>query len=273
MAERRMFAKAIIGSGRFLRMPVSARLLYYDLGMEADDDGFVEAFRVMRTTGATEDDLRILCAKGFVRVLNEELVTLICDWKVNNTIKNDRYHKSVYADLAESPDIQWIQSGTNMDPNRIQNGSNMEPQVRLGKESIGKVSIDKSIEGASDDAPTTTKRKKNPPFRPPTVDEVRAYCAENGYDIDAEYFVDYYEQNGWMVGRNKMKSWQATVRNWARRDKERGTVSGGYAQKPKRDPMLEFLDNELKKELAKDDESGNSSNLEGIASILPGFLH
>ena len=42
MAERRMFAKSIIGSARFLRMPVSARLLYYDLGMQADDDGVVE---------------------------------------------------------------------------------------------------------------------------------------------------------------------------------------------------------------------------------------
>lgn len=66
MAERRMFAKAITNSARFLRMPATARLLYYDLGMAADDDGITEAFSVMRTTGATEDDLRVLASRGYV---------------------------------------------------------------------------------------------------------------------------------------------------------------------------------------------------------------
>lgn len=99
MAERRMFAKSIIGSARFLRMPSTSRLLYYDLGMQADDDGIVEAFSVMRATGATEDDLRVLASKGFVTVLNEDLVTYIADWNTNNQIRRDRYHRSIYADL------------------------------------------------------------------------------------------------------------------------------------------------------------------------------
>ena len=64
MAERRMFAKAIVGSARFLRMPATSRLLYYDLGMAADDDGVAEAFSVMRITGATDDDLRVLASKS-----------------------------------------------------------------------------------------------------------------------------------------------------------------------------------------------------------------
>ena len=77
MAERRMFAKSIIGSAKFLRMPMTSRLLYYDLGMYADDDGVVEAFAVMRLTGATEDDLRVLAAKKFITILNKDLVALI----------------------------------------------------------------------------------------------------------------------------------------------------------------------------------------------------
>ena len=95
MAARRMFAKAIIGSARFLRMPATARLLYYDLGMQADDDGIVEAFAVMRTTGASEDDLNVLVAKGFVRVLDDDLVTIIVDWKKNNYIQKDRYSPTI----------------------------------------------------------------------------------------------------------------------------------------------------------------------------------
>ena len=52
MAERRMFSKSVINSARFLRMPQTSRLLYYDLGMAADDDGIVEAYTVLRMTGA-----------------------------------------------------------------------------------------------------------------------------------------------------------------------------------------------------------------------------
>ena len=67
MAERRMFAKTIIDSDAFLDMPISARLLYYDLGMRADDDGFVNSpKKTMRITGASDDDMKLLIAKKFI---------------------------------------------------------------------------------------------------------------------------------------------------------------------------------------------------------------
>lgn len=72
MANRRMFAKSVIGSARFRRMPPTSRLLYYDLGARADDNGTVEAFRVMRITAANVDDLLVLVSKGFVTVLDDE---------------------------------------------------------------------------------------------------------------------------------------------------------------------------------------------------------
>nr|DAG01272.1 MAG TPA: replisome organizer [Myoviridae sp. ctk6V34] len=53
-------------------------------------------------------------------------------------------------------------------------------------------------------------------FVAPTVDEVRAYCTERNNSVDAQRFVDYYTANGWMVGKNKMKNWQAAVRTWER---------------------------------------------------------
>lgn len=56
-----------------------------------------------------------------------------------------------------------------------------------------------------------TKEKK---FVKPTVDEVKAYCQERGYNIDAEYFIDYYESKGWVVGKSPMKDWKASVRTW-----------------------------------------------------------
>jgi hypothetical protein len=51
-------------------------------------------------------------------------------------------------------------------------------------------------------------------FVKPTVEEVAAYCRSRGNHVDAETFVAHYESNGWMVGRNHMKSWQGSVRTW-----------------------------------------------------------
>lgn len=95
MATRRMFSKTIIDSDEFLEMPVSARLLYFDLGMRADDDGFVNPKRILKMTGAAEDDLKVLLAKKYV--LNfENKVLVIRDWKVNNFIRPDRYTPTIY---------------------------------------------------------------------------------------------------------------------------------------------------------------------------------
>ena len=58
--------------------------------------------------------------------------------------------------------------------------------------------------------------KKAKAFKAPSVDDVARYCAEKGYVVDPETFVAHYESNGWMVGRTRMKNWQAAVRTWAR---------------------------------------------------------
>ena len=59
-----------------------------------------------------------------------------------------------------------------------------------------------------------------PVFSPPAVEEVEAYCREHGCFVDAGKFVDYYESNGWRVGKNKMKNWKAAVRNWNRKEQK-----------------------------------------------------
>lgn len=132
-----MFAKTVIGSARFLRMPATSRLLYYDLGMEADDDGCVEAFTVMRKTGANEDDLRVLASKGFVKVLNDDLVSYILDWKKNNSIRPDRYRPGVYKNLISSTcDVLLIgdsQMTTNCQPSDNQAGDILATEVSLDK--------------------------------------------------------------------------------------------------------------------------------------------
>lgn len=55
-------------------------------------------------------------------------------------------------------------------------------------------------------------------FRPPTLEQVKAYCEERGNRISAERFINHYTSNGWMVGRTRMKDWKAAVRNWERNE-------------------------------------------------------
>lgn len=71
--------------------------------------------------------------------------------------------------------------------------------------------------------PEKQKRKN---FVKPTVEEIAAYCKEKNYNINAQQFFNYYESNGWKIGRNAMKSWQAAVQNWNIRDKTNNKAAG-----------------------------------------------
>lgn len=57
---------------------------------------------------------------------------------------------------------------------------------------------------------------KSKRFVPPTIEQVKEYCAERKNSVDAERFVSYYDSNGWKVGKNPMKDWKAAVRTWER---------------------------------------------------------
>ena len=133
MAERRMFAKTIVLSDAFLDMPLSARCLYFTLGMLADDDGFVNSPKsIMRQCGASQDDMKILLAKKFL-ISFETGVIVIKHWKINNYLRSDRYKETKFIEEKKQLNIK-------------ENGAysiiGIPPGIpRLGKDSIGKDSI------------------------------------------------------------------------------------------------------------------------------------
>lgn len=94
-------------------------------------------------------------------------------------------------------------------------------QIREDKKREDKNRIDKNREDKnSSDKPKRTR------FIPPTLDEVKAYCAERKNNIDPQHFIDYYESNGWKVGKNPMKDWKAAVRTWERNGYGNGGTNG-----------------------------------------------
>lgn len=142
MAERRMFAKSIVDSDMFLDMPMSARLLYYDLGMRADDDGFVNSpKRTMKLTGASDDDMKLLITKQFV-IPFESGVVVIKHWKIHNYIQKDRYKETIHLEEKRMLTTTENKEYSVMDTEYIQNGNIMDAQVRIGKDSIGEDSLD-----------------------------------------------------------------------------------------------------------------------------------
>lgn len=58
-------------------------------------------------------------------------------------------------------------------------------------------------------------------FSPPKAEEVTAYAQQLGFTLNGDQFVDHYEAKGWRIGNTPMRSWQAAVRTWKRRERER----------------------------------------------------
>ncbi|MHC1722533.1 MAG: hypothetical protein AB9836_04925 [Aminipila sp.] len=168
MAEKRMFAKTVISSDVFLDMPTSARLLYYDLGMRADDDGFIDSPKsIMRLTGASDDDMRILISKKFV-IPFEKGIVVIKHWKINNYIQKDRYTETQYKEekalleldenkayCMQTLNSECIQSVHSLDTQKniiqasnvekstcIQDGHDVYTQSRLDKSRLDKNRLD-----------------------------------------------------------------------------------------------------------------------------------
>ena len=166
MAERRMFAKSIVLSDAFLDMPMSARCLYFTLGMLADDDGFIGSPKaIMRQCGASQDDMLMLLQKRYVLTF-ESGVIVIKHWRMNNYLQNDRKKDTTY--LEEKNTLILDAKGAYTEKNKaLEKASETSDEgmyteciqsVYTGKDSIDKYSIDKDKDIGAE-APSIHKQK------------------------------------------------------------------------------------------------------------------
>lgn len=202
MAQKRMFDNAIINTDKFMDMPLSSKALYFLLGMEADDYGFVSPRRVMKLHNNTDDDLKILIAKQYV-IYFKSGVVVITDWKKNNWLDKRRIKTTEFTEelkMLETFENRYVLKGA-------------KPMLSECLASIEEKSTEEySIEEYN------TAPKKN--FSKPTLKDLEEYITEKSLKVDPLQFIDYYESVDWKVGKNKMKDWKATVRNWERRSEQ-----------------------------------------------------
>lgn len=96
MSRRRMFSLDIVDSDQFTDLSATARLLYYELGTRADDDGFIgNPKKIAKFAEYTEEDIKTIIDKGFVYLFDSGPLA-IRHWLANNQLRNDRYHETYF---------------------------------------------------------------------------------------------------------------------------------------------------------------------------------
>lgn len=147
MADKRMMSKSVIDTDVFLDMPASTQCLYFHLLLRADDDGFLKnAKTIMRTVGASQDDMKLLIAKQYL-ILFDSGTIVIKHWRIHNYIKKDRY-KPTDCEEARLIDVNDKGEYILLEPTCIQNGTSgkVRLEIELGK---SKGSVNKKIKKES----------------------------------------------------------------------------------------------------------------------------
>lgn len=131
----------------------------------------------------------------------------------NTSVTQEKRFSNVEKEIEKEIDIKEISSNEDIKKN-ASDDADILPEEQNVKESFD------DINEYVDERPVEKPKPKRKVFKPPTVEEVKAYAAEKGFTrLNAESFVAYYESKGWMIGRNKMKNWKAAASGWEIREK------------------------------------------------------
>lgn len=252
MAERRMFTQKIVDSDAFLDMPLTAQALYFHLNMRADDDGFVNnPKKIQRMIGAAEDDLKLLIAKRFLLAF-ENGVVVIKHWRMHNLLRKDRYNPTQYQEqmeqlllkgngsYTENIEIPAIEEPDNHLATTWQpDGNQMATQYRIGKDSIGKDSIEYNgiMDAFNSLCPSLPSVKSLSEARKKAI---RARL--NSYSIeDIHEAFRKAENSDFLKGKNN-RNWQANF-DWIIKDANMAKIlDGNYDNHEKPDESHKTFD-------------------------------
>ncbi len=162
MGNRRMISKTITQTHRFLQMPLEVQALYFHLIQNSDDDGIVEAFPIVRMIGASEDSLKLLQAKAFIKPLNDEMIFYIIDFHEQNVIRADRKVNSIHLDLLKKviPNAEIIEPKQRADRvkkhgHQMGDNGTTDGLPNISKGNIIKDNISKGSRSEIEQSPTT----------------------------------------------------------------------------------------------------------------------
>ena len=152
--------------------------------------------------GTIKQALSIFKDLGLIDVLDNGAIYML---DIQNFIGKGSSEADRKREYRQRIEIDRTNVKTNL--RQISDKSTPEIEIELEKD----IEIEKEIDSSAKS--TTTKRKR---FEKPTLSQITQYCLERNNNVNAEQFYDYYESNGWKVGKNAMKDWKACVRTWER---------------------------------------------------------
>lgn len=193
-------------------------------GIDVERGSFITSRATLSAdTGLTDQQIRT--ALNHLQTTNE--ITIKSTNKTTKiTVTNyDKYQQSAFVNQpAEQPT-----SNQQNNQQLTSKTSSNQPANNQYEE----VKEEKKEEKKKEDTKVSSKKEKV--FVKPTVEEVREYCRQRGNHVDADKFWNYYESNGWKVGKNPMKDWKAAVRTWERNDtdvaKEAAQLSVNFGER------------------------------------------
>ena len=206
MAQKRMFDKRVVESDKFTDLPNSSKALYFMAGMSADDKGFFQPRRLQKMCGFTDDDFKILLAKGYFLVF-ESGVMVVTDWNKNNWLDSRRVTETEYTD--ELKLLKIVNEKYELDNSCLANAKQM-----LSENSIEKNSIEYNKKKYIKKKSETKKygEYQNVFF---TDEQYQKLLDEFPKDYEQRIQkLDYYMQSKGI----KYKDCLATIRNWARKE-------------------------------------------------------
>lgn len=160
--------------------------------------------------GTIKQALSIFKDLGLIDVLDNGAIYML---DIQNFIGKGSSEADRKREYRQRIEIERTNVQTNL--RQISDKSTPEIEIELEKD----IEIEKEIHSSAKS--TTTKRKR---FEKPTLSQITQYCLERNNCVNAEQFYDYYESNGWKVGKNAMKDWKACVRTWERNEYRKPTT-------------------------------------------------
>ncbi len=178
-----------------------------DYGRGSADPELLKGFVFPRRKGVTEGTIQKTLAElatiGSVILYEVDGEPYLCfpNWSEHQVVRNkvSKFPAPEDGALTSCIQLQSIENNCNqLNANVSVIQSNPESRIQNPKES----------------------NARETRFTPPSIPDVEQYCREKGYHVNAERFVCFYAQKGWMVGKNRMKDWKRAVQGWETRWKD-----------------------------------------------------
>ena len=148
--------------------------------------------------------ITVLCLQHQKGHLSEKDMLQICG----------TYDEDIFSKFQKDSEGKFFNVRLEQEVDKRKSYSESRRNNRMKKEDVINISDTYVQHMENENENENTIKEKKVLFQKPSIEEIKTYMIEIGMTDVSEKWFDYYESNGWLVGKNKMKNWKAAVRTW-----------------------------------------------------------